>query len=80
MKKVLQRLREHKLYEKLSKCTFYQKEIQYLGHIISTQGIAVDPSKIKAIKEWPIPRNVSEVRSFMGVVGFYRNLLEFFQG
>ena len=48
---VLQRLREHKLYGKLSKCAFYQKEIQYLGHIISAQGIAVDPSKIKAIKE-----------------------------
>ena len=48
---ILQRLREKKLYGKLSKCAFYQKKIQYLGHIISAQGIAVDPSKIKAIKE-----------------------------
>ena len=51
LEKVLQRLREHILYEKLSKCAFYQKEIQYLGHIISAQGIVVDLSKIKAIEE-----------------------------
>jgi hypothetical protein len=59
---VLQVLREHHLYSKLSKCSFYQKKIQYLGHIISKDGIAVDPKKIEAIREWPAPKNVIEVR------------------
>jgi hypothetical protein len=64
---VLQVLREHQLYAKLSKCSFYQEKIHYLGHIISEQGIAVDPEKIEAIRGWPTPRNVSEIRSFMGL-------------
>jgi hypothetical protein len=72
---VLQVLREHQLYAKLSKCYFYQKQIHYLGHIISEQGIAVDPEKIEAIRGWPTPRNVSEVRSFMGLVGYYRRFI-----
>jgi chemotaxis signal transduction protein len=54
-------LREHQLYDKFSKCDFYQKEIQYLGHIISEDGIAVDPKKIKEIVEWPRPTNVEEI-------------------
>jgi hypothetical protein len=65
-------LREHQLYAKLSKCSFYQKQIQYLGDIISEEGIVVDPEKVQAIQEWPAPRNVIEVRSFMGLVGYYR--------
>jgi hypothetical protein len=69
---VLQVLREHQLYAKLSKCFFYQKQIHYLGHIISEQGIAVDPENIKAIRGWPTPRNVSDVRSFMGLYGYYK--------
>ena len=75
---ILKRLREHTLYIKLSKCVFYQKEIQYLGHTISAQGIAVDPSKIKEIKEWPMPRNVSKVRNFMGLARFYRKFVRNF--
>ena len=55
----LQVLRENQLYAKLSKCSFYQKQIQYLGHVISEEGISVDPSKIEAIKEWPTPKNVT---------------------
>jgi hypothetical protein len=62
---VLQVLREHQLYAKLRKCSFYQKQIYYLGHIISKDGIAVDPEKIEAIREWSVPKNVIEVRSFM---------------
>jgi hypothetical protein len=68
---VLQVLREHQLYAKLSKCSFYQKRIHYLEHIISEQGIAVDPEKIEAIRGWTTPINVSEVRYFMGLVGYY---------
>jgi mannitol/fructose-specific phosphotransferase system IIA component (Ntr-type) len=56
LRMVLQVLREHQLYAKLSKCSFYQERIHYLGHIISKDGIVVDPEKIEAIKEWSAPR------------------------
>jgi hypothetical protein len=71
---VLQVLREHQLYAKLSKCSFYQRHIHYLGHIISKEGIVVDLEKIKSIT----PRNVVEVRSFMGLLGYYRRFIEGF--
>jgi hypothetical protein len=51
----------------LSKCSFYQSKIHYLGHVISGEGIAMDPAKVEAIMEWPAPTNVPEVRSFMGL-------------
>eukprot|EP00253_Pinus_taeda_P018941 PITA_18941 len=63
---VLQTLREHQLYAKFSKCDFFKEEIQYLGHVITKEGIAVDPEKIKTIMEWPIPKDVADIRSFMG--------------
>jgi hypothetical protein len=75
---VLKVLREHHLYAKLSKCSFYHKQIHYLVHIISTEGIAVDPEKIEAIREWSAPKNLIEVRSFMGLVGYYRIFIEGF--
>ena len=75
---VLQCLREHKLYGKLSKCSFYQSRIHYLGHVISGEGIAVDPAKVEAIMEWPAPTNVTEVRRFMGLAGYYRRFVEGF--
>jgi hypothetical protein len=75
---VRQCLREHKLYGKLSKFSFYQSRIHYLGHVISGEGIAVDPAKVEAIMEWPAPTNVTEVRSFMGLAGYYRWFVEGF--
>jgi hypothetical protein len=75
LRMVLQVIREHQLYAKLSKCSFYQERIHYLGHIISKDGIAVDPKKIEAIREWSTPRNVTEVRSFMGLVGYYKRFI-----
>ena len=74
----LQFLRENKLYGKLSKCDFYKYMIHYLGHIISDEGISVDPEKIEAILNWPTPRNVTDVRSFMGLVGYYNRFIEGF--
>jgi hypothetical protein len=78
LRMVLQVLREHRLCSKLSKCSFYQKKIHYLGHIISKEGIAVDLEKIEFIRGWSSPKNVTEFRSFMGLVGYYRIFIEGF--
>ena len=63
---------------KLSNYDFYQDGINYLGHIISDEGIPIDPMKIEAIMNWPTPRNVTYVRSFMGLVGYYKRFIEAF--
>jgi hypothetical protein len=78
LRMVLQVFRDHQLYAKLSKCSFYQKQIHYLGHIISKDGITVDPEKIEAIREWSTTKNVTEVRSFMGLAGYYMRFIEGF--
>jgi hypothetical protein len=70
LRMVLKVLRENKLHAKFCKCLFYQKKIHYLWHIISGDGIIVDPEKIEAIIGWLVPRNVTKVRSFMGIVGY----------
>ena len=72
LKIVLQTVREKKLYAKLSKCDFWLKEVSFLGHIVSAEGVRVDPTKIEAVVNWKPPRNVTEVRSFLGLVGYYR--------
>jgi hypothetical protein len=68
---VLTRFREHQLYAKFSKCAFWLEEIQFLGHVLSGKGIAVDLSKVKDILEWKSPTIVDQVRSFLGLVGYY---------
>jgi hypothetical protein len=72
---VLTRLREHKFYAKFSKCVFWLEEIQFLGHVLSARGIAVDPSKVKDILEWKPPTTVHQVRSFLGPAGYYRRFI-----
>jgi hypothetical protein len=79
LRMVLKVLREHQLYAKLSKCSFCQKQIHYLGYIISKDGITVDSKKIKSIREWSAPKNVTEVRSFMGLASYYKIFIEGFQ-
>eukprot|EP00253_Pinus_taeda_P023407 PITA_23407 len=78
LRMVLQTLREHQLYAKFSKCDFFKEEIQYLGHVITKDGIVVDPEKIKAIMDWPVPKDVADVQSFMGLAGYYRRFVEGF--
>ena len=72
---VLSLLREHQLYVKFSKCSFFQTDVHYLGHVVSKEGIAVDTEKIRAIMEWVDPKNVDEVRSFMGLAGYNRRFI-----
>ena len=61
MRMVLQTLRDHQLYAKMEKCYFFKKEIQYLGHIISEEGITMDPPKIKAMYKWPVMKDLSDI-------------------
>ena len=75
---VLQTLRENQLFAKLSKCDFWLKEVSFLGHIVSVEGIRVDPVKIEAIVNWKPPRNVTEVRSFLSLAGYYRRFVQGF--
>ena len=72
---VLQKLREHKLYAKFSKCEFWLTEVSFLGHILSHNGISVDPSKIKDVVEWVTPTMVKEVRGFLRLVGYYHRFV-----
>ena len=75
---VLGILREKQLYAKLSKCEFWMDEVQFLGHVISAQGIAVDPAKVEAMVKWESPKSGTKIRSFVGLAGYYRRFIEGF--
>jgi len=66
------------LYAKLSTCEFWMKEVQFLGHVISAPGIVVDPSKVEVVLLWERPKSVMEIRSFVGLAGYYRRFIEGF--
>ncbi|WVZ50518.1 LOW QUALITY PROTEIN: hypothetical protein U9M48_001764 [Paspalum notatum var. saurae] len=75
---VLQKLRKHKLYAKFSKCDFWMKEVQFLGHVISNGGIAVDQNKVAEVQNWKVPEDIKAIRSFLGLAGYYRRFIEGF--
>ncbi|KAD6455046.1 hypothetical protein E3N88_09752 [Mikania micrantha] len=78
LRKILELLKEEKLYAKFSKCEFWLREVQFLGHVVNSEGIHVDPTKIEAIKNWDTLTTPTEIRSFLGLAGYYRRFISNF--
>lgn len=78
LEEVFQRLNQHGLKLQPKKCSLFQREVTYLGHVISEEGVATDPAKTAAVKEWPVPQTVRQVRSFLGFAGYYRRFIPAF--
>jgi hypothetical protein len=76
LRQVFEILRREKLYCKKSKCEFLKTSVEYLGHVISDQGIQVDPKKVESIVNWPVPKDVSALRSFLGLANYYRRFIQ----
>jgi hypothetical protein len=73
---VLDKLRANQLYAKFSKCEFWLTQLTFLGHVISTGGVSVDPGKVRDVLNWKPPTNVSEIHSFLGLAGYYCNFIQ----
>ncbi|GJR95473.1 putative reverse transcriptase domain-containing protein [Tanacetum coccineum] len=78
LKLILELLKKEELYAKFSKCEFWIPKVQFLGHVIDSKGIHVDPAKIESIKDWASPKNATEIRQFLGLAGYYRRFIEGF--
>ena len=76
LKQVLQRLKDANLKVKTSKCFLFQTSVSFLGHRVSEEGIATDPEKINKVREWPVPSNLTEVKSFLGLCSYYRSFID----
>jgi hypothetical protein len=75
---IMEKLREHKLYAKFSKCEFWLNKVGFLGHIVSAEGVVVDASNVESVTKWESPKNPGEIRSFLGLAGHYRRFIENF--
>jgi hypothetical protein len=75
---IMGKLREHKLYAKFSKCDFRLNKVGFLGHIVSAEGVAVDPSKVASVTEWESLKNAGDIQSFLGLAGYYQRFIENF--
>ncbi|GJX74167.1 putative reverse transcriptase domain-containing protein [Tanacetum coccineum] len=75
LKLVLELLKKEKLFVKFSKCEFWLQEFHFLGHVVNSNGIHVDPTKIEAVKNWKVPKTPSGIRSFLGLAGYYRRFI-----
>ena len=75
LRAVLQTLREHKLFAKFNKCEFWLERVQFLGHVISSEGIQVNPTKVEVVVSWQRPRNATEIHSFLGLAGYYKHFV-----
>ncbi|KAJ9531304.1 hypothetical protein QJQ45_006755 [Haematococcus lacustris] len=75
LKEVLELMRQHKLYAKRSKCEFNKTELAFLGHIVGEHGIAVDPTKVKVVREWHVPRNLKDLQAFLGLANYFRRFI-----
>ena len=73
---VLDTLRTHMFFANISKCEFCQDSINYLGHVVSVQGVKVDLQKIDAVVNWPLPQNITQLRGFLGLTGYYRRFVK----
>ncbi|GJU64877.1 putative reverse transcriptase domain-containing protein [Tanacetum coccineum] len=78
LKIILELLKKEELYAKFSKCEFWIPKVQFLGHVIDSEGIHVDPAKIESIKDWTSPKSPTEIRQFLGLAGYYRRFIEGF--
>nr|GEY25200.1 retrotransposon protein, putative, Ty3-gypsy subclass [Tanacetum cinerariifolium] len=78
LKAILELLKKEELYAKFSKCEFWIPKVQFLGHVIDSQGIHIDPAKIESVKDWASPKSPTKIRQFLGLAGYYRRFIEGF--
>ena len=75
VRQTLDILRKHQLYAKVLKCTFFQHKVEYLGHVVSAEGLSPDLAKVQAVRDWKVPESIIDIHSFLGLVGYYRRFI-----
>ena len=78
VQQVLKRLEQHRYFLKLKKCEFFKQEVEFLGHLVGTDGVRPDPKKISVVKEWPTPKTVTDLRAFLGLANYFRKFINKF--